>query len=104
MSVSFNNFLVMILNPCLNKGAAVVERFHVLPFLKAEDPASIPGTDSHISLIVASYISYSASSIAWERNMLVPFIGARKRTKVSVEEFHVSLYPNLSLLSVLYKR
>ena len=47
------------------------------------------------------YPSYSSSSDGWWRKMEIPCIGAvlraRKRTRVAVVEFHVSLYPYLSV-------
>ena len=62
-----------------------------------------PGFDArswlpHHSSFHCIYPSYSSSSDRWGRNMLVPCIGAllqsRKRTRVAVVAFHVSLYPN----------
>ena len=97
-TVVFIYLFIISAVPRSRSGRAVTR----LVFL-AEDPGSIPGSFHYI------YPSYSSSSVGWGRKMATPCIGAvlqaRKRTRVAVVEFHVSLYPiSVSPFFPLYTR
>ena len=79
------------------KGAAVVERLHVLP-LKWKTRIRFPElAPTYHSSFHCLYPSYLSSSDGWGCKMTIPCIRsvlrARKITRVAMVEFHVSLYP-----------